>query len=204
VQGDPVDCPIREVASLTHGQVIEALIANRLTDPRAMVAVADWAQAVQEFGIDVSQIHWDMTSMSLHGAYDRIEEGYPAPDWGHPKDRRADLKQIQAGIAVTTDGGVPIFHRAYDGNAAEVCQVVDAMEHLRALAGPRTFLLIGDSKLISYTNVTAMLAAQVTFIARLGCSPVSIGALPPRWSTPLNGTRTLSGWIGRRTGWVRM
>jgi hypothetical protein len=78
------------------------LIANRLTDPRPMVAVADWAQdwaveevygiradllnddrlaraldaiapqldhlvgsigakAVQEFGIDVTRIHWDMT-----------------------------------------------------------------------------------------------------------------------------------------------
>ena len=209
-------CPIREVAALSHGQVIEALIANRLTDPRALVAVADWAQdwaveevygiradllnddrlaraldavasqldylvgsigakAVQEFGIDVSRIHWDMTSLSLHGAYDRIDEDYPAPAWGHPKDRRADLKQIQAGIAVTADGGIPIFHRAYDGNAAEISQVVDTMEHLRVLAGPRTFLLIGDSKLISYTNVTAMIAAKVTFIAPLASSRVPAG-----------------------------
>ncbi len=242
-------CPIRGVAALSHGQVIEALIVNRLTDPRAMVAVADWAadwaveevygiradllnddrlaraldaiaphldhlvgsigaQAVQEFGIDVSQIHWDMTSMSLHGAYDWIEEGYPVPDWGHPKDRRADLKQIQAGIAVTADGGIPIFHRAYDGNAAEVSQVVDAMEHFRALANPRPFLLIGDSKLISYTNVTAMITAKVTFVAPLASARVPAGlfagldrgTVTDRWSTPLNATRTCSGWIGRRTG----
>ena len=30
-------CPIRDVALVTHGQVIEALIANRLTSPTAMV-----------------------------------------------------------------------------------------------------------------------------------------------------------------------
>src|SRR3982750_2615678 len=43
-------CPICDVASISHGQVIEALIANRLTSPKAMVAVADWAPAwaVQE------------------------------------------------------------------------------------------------------------------------------------------------------------
>ena len=209
-------CPVRDVAAVSHGQVIEALIANRLTDPRPMVAVADRAQewaveevygiradllnddrlaraldavaprldhlvgsigakAVEEFGIDVTRIHWDMTSMSLHGSYDRIEEGFAAPDWGHPKDRRADLKQIQAGIAVTADGGIPVFHRAYDGNAGEVAQVVDTMERLRALAGPRTFLLIGDSKLISYTNVTAMIEAKVTFIAPLASARVPAG-----------------------------
>ena len=209
-------CPIREVALASHGQVIEALIANRLTDPRPMVAVADWAhdwavtevfgidadvlnddrlaraldaiapqlehlvgsigaQAVREFGIDVSQMHWDMTSMSLQGAYDRVDEDYPVPAWGHPKDRRTDLKQIQAGIAVTADGAIPVFHRAYDGNAGEVAQVVDTMKHLRELAGPRRFLLVGDSKLLSYTNVSAMIEAQVTFIAPLASARVPAG-----------------------------
>jgi hypothetical protein len=32
-------CPMRDVGALSHGQVIEALIANRLTSPKAMVAV---------------------------------------------------------------------------------------------------------------------------------------------------------------------
>lgn len=209
-------CPVRDVAAVGHGQVIEALIANRLTDPRPMVAVADRAQdraveevygiradllnddrparaldaiaprpdhllgsigarAVREFGIDVTRIHWDMTSMSPRGSYDRVDEGHPAPAWGHPKDRRADLKQIQAGIAVTADGGTPVLHRAHDGNAGEVAQVVDTMEHLRAPANPRTFPLIGDSKLISHTNVTAMVGAQVTFIAPLAAARVPAG-----------------------------
>ena len=48
-------CPIRDVAIVTHGQVIEALIANRLTSPQPLLHVEDWAQqwAVPEvFGIE--------------------------------------------------------------------------------------------------------------------------------------------------------
>jgi hypothetical protein len=37
-------CPVRDMAIVTHGQVIEALVANRLTSPTPMVAVADWAR----------------------------------------------------------------------------------------------------------------------------------------------------------------
>ena len=35
--------PVREIAYATHGQVIEALIANRLTSPAPMVHVGAWA-----------------------------------------------------------------------------------------------------------------------------------------------------------------
>ena len=47
-------CPVRDVAILTHGQAIEALIANRLTSPTPLVHVEDWARAwaVEEvFGV---------------------------------------------------------------------------------------------------------------------------------------------------------
>jgi hypothetical protein len=125
-------CPMRDVGSLSHGQVVEALIANRLTSPKAMVAVADWARgwaveevygidadtlnddrlgraldalagradqvvgsigakAIEVFGIDVTRVHWDMTSISLYGAYRDTDDDYPAPAFGHPKDRRTDL-----------------------------------------------------------------------------------------------------------------
>jgi transposase len=199
-------CPVRDVAIASHGQVIEALVANRLTSPTPLLHVEDWARAwavpeifgvsaetlnddrvgraldaiapelegivgsigaraISEFGIDVSRLHWDMTSISLFGAFDSVEEGFAEPRWGKPKDRRADLKQIQTGLAVSGDGGIPVFHRAYDGGAGEVAQVVGAMEALAKMAGPRKFLLVGDSKLISHTNLKAFVDAEVTFIA---------------------------------------
>jgi transposase len=198
--------PVREIAYATHGQVIEALIANRLTSPAPMIHVAGWARqfavehalgldpgvlnddriaraldalapvleqvtgsvgaaAIAAYGIDVSQLHWDMTSISLYGHYPGPDPDFPQPKFGHPKDRRPDLKQIQAGVASAADGAVPVFWAPYSGGAGEVSQVVGAMEALRHLAGPRRFLLVGDSKLLSYTNIAAMIGARVDFLA---------------------------------------
>ena len=123
------------------------------------------AAAIAVYGVDVSRLHWDMTSISLFGDYREADDGFAQPRFGHPKDRRPDLKQIQAGIATAADGGVPVFWAPYGGNAGEVAQVIGAMEALRRVAGPRRFLLVGDSKLLSYANLAAMIGAQVGFLA---------------------------------------
>src|ERR1035437_1332737 len=85
-------------------------------------------------------MHWDMTSISVHGEYEQNQEGFAAPKYGHPKDRRADLKQIQAGIAVSADGAIPVFHRAFDGGAGEVGQVIPVMKALQEMATQRRLL----------------------------------------------------------------
>lgn len=209
-------CPGRETAHATHGQVIEVLVANRLTAPAPLWRVDDWARdwaveevfgiesellnddrlgraldaiaphlqeitdsigarAIGEFGIDVATMHWDMTSMSLHGAYpaDDQDEEYPQVKHGHPKDRRFDLKQIQTGLAVSGDGGIPLLSRVIDGGAAEISQITGTMNNLRQMAGPKDFLLVGDSKLISYANVNALIAAGTGFIAPAPASKVA-------------------------------
>jgi transposase len=207
-------CPMRaEVAHISHGQVIEALIANRLSSPMPMFKVNQWAQqwaveevfgiapdflnddrigraldaiaphlaqinggvgarAIADFGIDTTRWHWDMTSISLHGAYEDPDTGYPMVRFGHPKDRRTDLKQIQTGLAVTADGGIPLLHRAISGGAGEVSQVVDTMHALQHLAERPGFLLLGDSKLLSYDNVAAMNTAGVRFVAPAAAASV--------------------------------
>ncbi len=142
------------------GRTLDA-IAPHLAQITSAVAV----RAITSFGIDISQLHWDMTSFSLHGAYGKTDEDYPEPRYGHPKDRRPDLLQIQAGIAASGDGGIPVYHRAYNGGAAEISQVTGAMTALKKIAGTRTFLLIGDSKLISYDNVAAITGQECTFLA---------------------------------------
>ncbi|WP_330334671.1 IS1634 family transposase [Streptomyces sp. NBC_00536] len=211
-------CPVRSDADLTHGQVIEVLIANRLTSPMPLQRVGDWASAwaveetfgveaellnddrlaraldavaphlaeisgtvaataISGFGIDVAKIHWDMTSMSMSGAYPEPDQdpAFPQIKHGHPKDRRFDLKQVQAGIAVAGDGGIPVFSKVFDGGAAEVSQVVDTMKALKEIAGPRRFLMVADSKLVSWANVTALCAAEVDFTAPLPAARVADG-----------------------------
>lgn len=173
--------PGRDIAHLTHGQVIETLVAKRLTAPAPLWRADDWAREwtveevfgvepellnddrlgraldavaphlteltysigarpIGEFGIDVSTCHWDMTSMSLGGAYpvDDQDEDYPRIKRGHTKDRRYDLKQIQTGLAVTGDGGIPLLSRVIDGGAAEISQITHAMNALRAIAVPKS------------------------------------------------------------------
>jgi Domain of unknown function (DUF4277) len=224
-------CPMRaEVARVTHGQVIEALVANRLTSPRPLLRVEDWARewaveevlgidpdalnddrigraldalapqldlvigsvgvrAIASFGIDVARLHWDMTSISLYGVYDDPEAGFAAPRWGKPKDRRPDLKQVQTGLAVTGDGGVPVWHRAYDGGAGEVAQVAGTMTALKELAGKRKMLLVGDSKLVSRGNILAMNTARVAFIAPAGKTylpAIHLRALDPQAACPVD------------------
>jgi transposase len=211
-------CPVRADAELTHGQVVEVLIANRLTSPAPLQRVADWAgawaveevfgteagllnddrlaraldaiapllsalsgtvaaTAIGEFGIDVARIHWDMTGMSVHGAYPAEDQdpAFPQIKHGHPKDRRFDLKQVQAGLGVAGDGGIPVFSKVFDGGAAEVSQVVDTMKALKGIAGPRRFLMVADSKLVSWANVTALVAAGVEFTAPLPAARVDDG-----------------------------
>jgi len=50
--------PIRDLAIVSHGQVIEAMIANRLTSPSPLVHVEDWARdwAVEEISWAVGRL----------------------------------------------------------------------------------------------------------------------------------------------------
>ncbi len=118
-----------------------------------------------------------MTSISLYGAYRSPDADFVEPRFGHPKDRRPDLLAVQARLAVAADGGFPVWHRAYDGGAGEVAQVVPAMEALATLAGERRFLMVGDSKLVSYPNLRAMIKAEVSFIAPASKSYVGADVL---------------------------
>jgi transposase len=106
-----------------------------------------------------------MTSFSVYGGYEQVDEAYAVPKFGHPKDRRPDLRQVQAGLGVAADGGVPLFHRAYDGGAGEVAQVVPMMKALQQIATTRRLLIVGDSKLVSYGNLTTMHTSEVGFVA---------------------------------------
>jgi hypothetical protein len=69
-------CPVRDVAIATHGQVIEALVANRLTSPTPLLHVEDWARqwAVPEiFGLDASTLNDDRVGRALDAIAAELE-----------------------------------------------------------------------------------------------------------------------------------
>ncbi|MFD4144338.1 hypothetical protein [Streptomyces sp. NPDC058572] len=138
------------------------------------IAGAVGARAIARFGIDVSRLHRDMTGLSVHGDFpaEDQDEQYPVIGYGRPEGRRVVLKQVQAGLAVSADGGIPVHARVFDGGAAEVGQVVGAMEDLQGMAGARELSTVADSRPVSCANVAALLAAGVDLIAPVPAAQV--------------------------------
>ena len=69
-------CPVRADADLTHGQVIEVLIANRLTSPMPLQRVGDWAGAwaVEEvFGVEAALLNDDRLARALDAIAPRLD-----------------------------------------------------------------------------------------------------------------------------------
>lgn len=70
-------CPIRSVADYTHGQVVLALIANRLTHPRPLSSFEEWGDdfAVQEtLGMASAKLNDDRLGRTLDALADRLPE----------------------------------------------------------------------------------------------------------------------------------
>ncbi len=110
---------------------------------------------IREFGIDVSQLHNDSTSISVHGDYAGAAGGKvagtptPAITYGHSKDRRPDLKQLVYILTVTADGAIPVLYRLADGNTCDDPTHVPTWDDLVALTGRTDFVYVADCKLAS-------------------------------------------------------
>jgi transposase len=140
---------------------------ERLADHGDKVQAALVLRAIQEFGLDVSQIHYDLSTVELYGDYSdhqEADEAIPRPTYGHSKSGRKDKKQIQFGINVTHDGAVPLCHRAFDGNAAETPTHLGNLQRLRELLPKGDLLYLADSKLDSKENLLAVVAAKGKFL----------------------------------------
>lgn len=70
-------CPVANQAELTHGQVIAALVANRLTAPRPLHSVEKratrWA-VTEVFGIEPELLNDDRLSRALDAIYPYLEQ----------------------------------------------------------------------------------------------------------------------------------
>jgi transposase len=142
---------------------------ERLADHGDKVQSALVLRARQEFGLDVSQVHYDLSTVELYGDYSdhqeaQADEATPRPTYGHSKSGRKDLKQIQFGINVTHDGAVPICHRTFDGNAAETPTHLGNLQRLRELLPKGDLLYLADSKLDSKENLLAVVAGKGKFL----------------------------------------
>lgn len=119
---------------------------------RASLMTTVVTRAVKAFDIGLKQIHSDTTTVTFTGAYARRppkDSRKPPPriTFGHNKDHRPDLKQLVYGLGISTDGGVPIYCRIYDGNTSDDQTHVETWSTLRDLVGGPGFIYVADSKL---------------------------------------------------------
>ena len=76
------------------------------------------AQAIARFGVEVTRLHWDMTFdlalRRLRGAQAGLRDSALGQTEGSPAGPQA----VQPWLPVTAQGGIPLWHRPYDGGPA--------------------------------------------------------------------------------------
>ena len=127
---------------------------DRLFDAdRATLVTEVVLGVVRQFGVELSQLHNDSTTVTFSGNYrgatgrPRGGQATPAITYGHNKDHRPDLKQLLWVLTVSADGAVPIAFRVADGNTADDVTHIPTWDELRALVGRPDFLYVADCKL---------------------------------------------------------
>jgi transposase len=170
--------PVAHLNDDAFGRALERL-AEFAPDIQAALAL----RAVKEFDLDLSQIHYDITTVELYGAYlaytqsqaqsgqSTVQEptpsnGYqpPKPTYGRSKSGRKNLKQVQLGLDVLGDGAVPICHCVLDGNTAEATTHSGNLQRLKAVLPTSKFVLITDCKGDTAENLLGIAAEGCEFL----------------------------------------
>lgn len=120
---------------------------------------------VSEFSISLDEIHYDTTSVSLHGVYETEQKPAVVITYGHSKDRRPDLRQVVVGMAVSGDGGVPVISNTHNGNTSDSVIPVSYWERLSKVADKKDFVFIGDCKLASKGNMIDIVSSGGKFLS---------------------------------------
>jgi transposase len=191
--------PLYRVRDWAEGHALEYVLRvspELLTDDRLarmLDAVADQVeslktsiclQAIQEFGLDMRRVHWDLTSFEFSGVYEDQEEDFPTLTYGYSSSGIGQHIQCRVGNLVCGDGAVGgLLHKTYSGNTSDQNSVLDYLPLLQriqksfdeervaaaALSNleipkPSPITLVGDSKLLSHESMVTVEKAGLKFI----------------------------------------
>jgi len=142
---------------------------------------------MNEFSLNLDELHNDSTSVSFFGAYtdaatEQSRQGQTtlAITWGHSKDHRPDLKQLLYILTITDDGGVPIHYRTANGNVTDDRTHCATWNLLCQLAGRRDFLYVADCKLATVENMNYIATNHGRFVSVLPRTRKEDAASRPR------------------------
>lgn len=131
-------CPVANQAELSHGQVIAALVANRLTAPRPLHRVEKWATewAVPEvFGLEPERLNDDRLSRALDAIYPHLEQLKGSVAWSAIEQFGIDTSVFHWDFTSLS------FFGAYDDQAEDAPQVTWGHVKGHAPAGLKQVML---------------------------------------------------------------
>ena len=129
-------------------------------------------RACQRYDLDTRFLHYDTTSVNVHGdyaAYAEETKDTVAITYGHSKDKRPDMKQFMM-EALCVKGSVPLLGAVLSGNTsdkkannAELSRVASYLK--KNGLDPSAYIYVADSALVSPDNLEAL--REQLFITRL-------------------------------------
>jgi hypothetical protein len=126
-------------------------------------------RAVEQFQLAVETIHYDLTSVFFHGAY----EGSSWVEFGYSRDHRPDKPQVNIGLTTTADGEVvlPGGSNVYPGSANDATTAVATHTRLHTLFQRSDLLVTGDRIMQSADNMLAIARAGGRFLGPVKWTP---------------------------------
>ena len=126
--------------------------------------------AIQKYGINTRDVHFDTTSISVYGDYEFTDEPFKIT-YGHSKDHRPDLKQFLISM-LCVNRNIPIIGAPKDGNASDKTlnnELLTNISKHMAKHGlqPGAFVYIADSAFVTKDNLAKAESNNTKFLSRL-------------------------------------
>ena len=146
---------ISDPALLNYYRLADALLA--IYPHWQEIAAEVTLKAVERFQLAVETIHYDLTSVFFHGAY----EGSSWVEFGYSRDHRPDKPQVNIGLTTTADGEVvlPGGSNVYPGSTNDATTTVATHTRLHTLFRRSDLLVTGDRIMQSADNMLAIVRA---------------------------------------------
>lgn len=128
-------------------------------------------RAVRSFRVDLSQLAYDITSISFCGEYEDADQ----ITFGYSRDHRPDRKQIELATTVSVAGGIPLDYQVLAGNVADRTTPIANLQRLQRLLAvlpPREPtdpppLIISDRAMLTEEAIGAYVQSDLCFLGPL-------------------------------------
>ena len=162
-----------ETLGVASEQLHDVRLGRTLDDLQPHLA-AIWqevvARAVLAYDLDLSAVHYDITSIYFEGEYADSER----IDYGYSRDKRPDAKQVNLGVNVTGQAGIPLAYRVLAGRTADRTTPMENMRALRNLFDRpelrehlQDCLLISDQAMLDAEVIVAYQDKEVHWLGPL-------------------------------------